>query len=45
MTKGLLLYLPSVSWIAGSHHVLSIKHLLGQFWYGQRSVKNNRNNH
>merc|ERR1712141_882163 len=28
----------SVSWIAGSHHVLSIKHLLGQFWYGQRSV-------
>ena len=33
-----LKFLPSVSWIASSHHVLSIKHLLGQFWYSQRSV-------
>merc|ERR1712008_639419 len=28
----------SMSGIACSHHVFSIKHLLGQFWYSQRSV-------
>ena len=27
-----------MSWIAGSHHVFSIKHLLSQFWNCQRSV-------
>merc|ERR1712127_750766 len=28
----------TVSWIASSHHVFSIEHLLGQFWNGQGPV-------
>ena len=30
--------LPSMSGITSSHHILSIKHLLGQLWNGQGSV-------
>ena len=28
----------SMPWITGSHHVLGIKHLLGEFWYCQCTV-------
>ena len=27
-----------MSWVASSHHVLGIKHLLGKLWDGQSSV-------
>ena len=28
----------AVTWVAGSHHVLGVEHLLGQLWDGQSSV-------
>jgi len=28
----------SVAWVAGSHHVLGVKHLLGEFWNSQGTV-------
>ena len=29
---------PSISWVAGSHHVLGVKHLLCQLWHSHGSV-------
>ena len=29
---------PSVSWIAGSHHIFGVEHLLGEFGNGEGSV-------
>ena len=28
----------SVSWVRSTHHVFSIEHLLGEFWYGESSI-------
>ena len=28
----------AVTWITGSHHVLGVEHLLGEFWYSESSV-------
>jgi len=27
-----------MSWVSGTHHILGIEHLLGQFWHSQCSV-------
>jgi hypothetical protein len=28
----------AMPWVTGSHHILGIKHLLGEFWYCEGSV-------